>query len=527
MKNLSSGLSFAHALRLAFSYTTTWLSPPRGDVQYSWVAAVPDEIQPGDVLVQPASQLSDRLLVQAVEQGAVGIVLVGNLPEQSIQISTDLPVAIIAREGDSRLIQKELLALLLDQHSALVERGARINAQLSQMVADGAGLEGLLAALSSITGRGLIIQDKRLGILADQPSNDLRDAWEGVLRLVTSPEMLPDALRDRKRVNHLASLIAVEIPGGLERIIAPIMVSDVARGYLSLVGLAGQLDELDQVAIEQGALVCAVEMARIKAVRETEKHLRGDLLSALLEENLSPRDARLWVQALGMDPDQFSVALRFSWNAPTPPSRRRLETLVNGEVARLSAPVVGSPLGVEVICFYILAANNPRPEAALNLAESILDQAAREYPDMPICCGVGAPASDMSGWRTSFRQAGQALELSRRLGARKPLYFPDLSVYRLLMQIEHSPELIAFQEEILGALLAHESSDELLRTLAAYFEHNGNLSQTAEALYIHRNTLLYRMERIATITGLELERPDTRLAVQLALQIYRMGGSSI
>jgi len=228
-----------------------------------------------------------------------------------------------------------------------------------------------------------------------------------------------------------------------------------------------------------------------------------------------------------MDPDQFSVALRFSWNAPTPPSRRRLETLVNGEVARLSAPVIGSPLGVEVICFYILAANNPRPEAALNLAESILDQAAREYPDMPICCGVGAPASDMGGWRTSFRQAGQALELSRRLGARKPLYFPDLSVYRLLMQIEHSPELIAFQEEILGALLAHESSDELLRTLAAYFEHNGNLSQTAEALYIHRNTLLYRMERIAAITGLELERPDTRLAVQLALQIYRMGGSSI
>jgi purine catabolism regulator len=119
------------------------------------------------------------------------------------------------------------------------------------------------------------------------------------------------------------------------------------------------------------------------------------------------------------------------------------------------------------------------------------------------------------------------MELSRRLGVRKPSYFLDLSVFRLLMQIEHSPELVAFQEEILGPLLAHEGSEDLLRTLSAYFEHNANLSQTAEALFIHRNTLLYRMERIASITGLDMELPETRLAAQLALHIYRMRGGSI
>jgi purine catabolism regulator len=82
--------------------------------------------------------------------------------------------------------------------------------------------------------------------------------------------------------------------------------------------------------------------------------------------------------------------------------------------------------------------------------------------------------------------------------------------------------LIAFQEEMLGSLLATEGGRELIRTLEAYFEHNGNLSQTAEALFVHRNTLIYRMERLATITGLNLDNPETRLAVQLALHIYRM-----
>ena len=93
------------------------------------------------------------------------------------------------------------------------------------------------------------------------------------------------------------------------------------------------------------------------------------------------------------------------------------------------------------------------------------------------------------------------------------------------MQIENNPELIGFQQETLGPILSHENSKELIHTLEAYFENNGNLSQTAETLYVHRNTLLYRMERIAAILKFDLDNPDHRFAVQLALRIYRMKGS--
>ena len=76
-------------------------------------------------------------------------------------------------------------------------------------------------------------------------------------------------------------------------------------------------------------------------------------------------------------------------------------------------------------------------------------------------------------------------------------------------------------------MLALENADEFIHTLEAYFEHNGNLSQTAEALFIHRNTLMYRMERIAAITRLKLDKPENRLSFQLALRIYRMLGSQL
>ena len=112
--------------------------------------------------------------------------------------------------------------------------------------------------------------------------------------------------------------------------------------------------------------------------------------------------------------------------------------------------------------------------------------------------------------------------MSRRLGETKPLYYSDLSVYSLLMQLERSPELMSFQHETLGKLLGSESAGELVHTLEAYFEHHGNLSKAAEALYVHRNTLIYRMGRIAEITDLDLDNPENRLALQLALRIHRM-----
>ena len=111
-----------------------------------------------------------------------------------------------------------------------------------------------------------------------------------------------------------------------------------------------------------------------------------------------------------------------------------------------------------------------------------------------------------------------------RLAEAKPLYFRDLSVYRLLMQVEHHPETRSFLDETLGPLMKHESGSDLIQTLEAYFQHKGNLTQTSEALFIHRNTLLYRMERIRDILRLDLDNPSSRLAVQLALYINNMAG---
>jgi purine catabolism regulator len=473
-------------------------------------------------MLLPAEQLNADVVGELTARDVAALLLLGRIDASLVDRSGKLPILAISGKRNIRAAQRHLLTTLIDQRMSLIERGARIHGQLAQLAAEGKGLSGLAVAIADISGRGLLLQDKRLQGLADQPSSSLHAIWDSVIDQLSKPESLPESLRDRKRAGQDTVFLTESIPGGLERVITPITVGGVARGYLSLIGEEGELDTFDRLVAEQGSLVCAMEMARTKAVRETEKRLKGDLLTALLQEDLSSRDAHLWVQTMGLDLTQAHTALRFSWDGPTPPSRRRLETLVNGEVAKQGLKVIVNPLSLEVVCFCQVSPEAARPDLALSFGQAILDQAALEFPEVPARCGVGIPAAELNGWRSSFRQAGQALEMARRLGKKTPLYFPDLSVYRLLLQIEHNPEMMAFQEEILGPLLAYEGGEELIRTLESFFDHNGNLSQAAEALFIHRNTILYRMERIAKISGLDLNNTDTRLAAHLALRIYRM-----
>jgi purine catabolism regulator len=74
---------------------------------------------------------------------------------------------------------------------------------------------------------------------------------------------------------------------------------------------------------------------------------------------------------------------------------------------------------------------------------------------------------------------------------------------------------------VLGTLLEYDSAHdtELVPTLEAFFAHHGNVSQTAEALYLHRNSLMYRLDRAGEISGLNLDDVDDRFSLQLALRL--------
>ena len=516
-------INLSDLLRLIFpTEAITWLSEKKDpDLMIQWICLDVESGREGDLLLLPSVKFNKKWLKIATEQGVAAIILIGEISELK-NISPKIPTLLINSQKDFRQIHHDITKLLTSKNSVLNKRKLQIHTMLTKLAADGVGLEGLAQAMLKITHHGVLIHDKRLNIIADRPSPDLQSSWENVTEQLRQIENLPAPLHDRHQAGEQNIKLIQNLSGGISRVIVPIIVGNIARGYLSVIGFEGTLAILDHLVAEAGALICAIDMSRTKAVRETEKKLQSDLLTALLQEDLSPRDAKLWIEAMGLDKNQAHAAIQFIWDSPNPPSRRRLETSINGEVVRMGIKVILNPAGEAIICFCQVPPNDYGYQLALKLGTNVLKQTINEFPNAPVRCGIGSPTSNLNQWHISFREAGLALDMATRLKENKPLYYPDLSIYRLLLLLETNPELKAFQEDTLGALLLHENRNEFIKTLEAFFEQKGNLSQTAKVLFIHRNTLSYRLKQISEITGFDLKNCDTALSVQLALKIYRM-----
>ncbi|NBU64522.1 MAG: hypothetical protein EBS29_08495 [Chloroflexia bacterium] len=126
-------------------------------------------------------------------------------------------------------------------------------------------------------------------------------------------------------------------------------------------------------------------------------------------------------------------------------------------------------------------------------------------------------------WVRSLNEA----ELTQKLLAVQrsdALGYAEIGVYQLLLPLVDNPDTLRFYQQHLGALLEYEREQhgELLQTLEAFFECNGNLARTAEAIHVHRNTLLYRLARISQICHIDLDHTETRLSLWLAIKLHRL-----
>lgn len=153
--------------------------------------------------------------------------------------------------------------------------------------------------------------------------------------------------------------------------------------------------------------------------------------------------------------------------------------------------------------------------------EEIRQQLVNRLHGLDVCCGVGRPARGMENLRQSFQEAEDAAEMCNELKTRtRSTFFGNSSLFNLLLSLKNPSELNRFCMTWLADLITYdeEQHSELLDTLKSYFANNGNTALTAKDLQIHRNTLAYRLNRIAEITCLDLDDADVRLNLHLALK---------
>jgi purine catabolism regulator len=281
------------------------------------------------------------------------------------------------------------------------------------------------------------------------------------------------------------------------------------------------------IAARQAADICAVEMIQTSVRRETEDQLGVDLVAELMSNtpNMEAALARLSRQGYDLTPGRRHAAIAL-------PAARDATTTAFPATSGLEADLrfAGRRDGVGTL----VLGYHDVSLCLLSVPHSVNDQRLRTWLTQALAAHGGRACQlavsrvipESSGVATAVQQALAVQSMGRRMRDwTGPLYYADMGLYRLLLGLRDQAEVRRFYSDTLGRLVDYdrEHNSELVPTLRAFFEQNANASETARKMYVHRNTLNYRLQRIAEIVGLDLDNPDTRLALAVALRIHYLG----
>ncbi len=426
-----------------------------------------------------------------------------------------LPLLLLPPLAPIEEIEREVIAFVVSFRDEIERKATGVSQQLMQLSIQGVGIAGVCESLAVSRGKWVVMQDA-----------------EQHIRFQAAPPaaktlLLTDPLSDEFLRNH-----------GLARVVEPILIRHEVVGYLSLIGYENAFDYSERLVLNHVTPIFAIEFARERERSEVESRYHVEAFMNVLQgQYQQPEEILARVRHLGYDLTGPQIVVLFEAasneeNAALLQWTRRVREemlriwptcwLMN-DAQRITVLVPAASLSAEE-----LPGETEEEQTLVTRIERFSTRLQQNRGNVPLplfSCGIGRVATHVQGIPQSFREAQRAVEIGRRLfGEGKIHSFARLGIYRLLFYLDGQSELTTFYQEMLGPLLDYDVRHDgtYIKTLECYFQYNGNLSQTARTMHFHRNSLIYRLERIEEILGRSLEDAELRLSLQIALKIHHL-----
>ena len=276
--------------------------------------------------------------------------------------------------------------------------------------------------------------------------------------------------------------------------------------------------------LETVAQVISLELAKWKVRFEVEAQLRGDVLEALLSPSaVEARELQARASLVGLDMRRTYTPLVFAFDEKGRidlASALAVRSLIRAVNKHLGEPpnavAFQQPEGLLVVV--------SGPENMASACEAVVKDFKALTGMEHVGVGLGTPVQDPGEYAASVRKAGLNAALGLRFHTTGPITQGRLGVHGLLMAISEPERLREFLDEQLGALLTwdEKTGGDLVRTLEAYHVSDERLRPAARMLFVHVNTLKYRLARIEALTGRKLHDPVDRFNMYLALYALRL-----
>ena len=449
----------------------------------------------------------------------------GQVPAEVIQACGRYGIALLAVPAETSFaaVTEEVGQRLSGDRATAMTRVLGRRRLLLSAVAEGAGLD----AMFRLMGR-------ELGV----------ECWllTGLGRVVGGTAALPEPLALRLTCEYLKA----------DRLPAPAEVSATGSGAgkYTLFGVGGEPritswflvcagreqdwpHELRESVAELAADV-ALERARLDAARTGERKLAEAIVTMLASgggEGAASAEIASLMRAAGLPSDGRYLVAAMSAEADrvTGPNADRWRCDLAGElVMPFAEGALVAPLGDEIVLLVPCpggAVPDDTPSALVFAAAILRTQPTLESDRsrVKLTVGVSAPAEGVTALSGAWHEAGSARRLAAVRGttAVSVVTSDEVASHELLLATVPASVLRSFRERLLGPLVAYDDRHraELLPTLREFLACSGSWNACAAKMYVHVNTVRYRIRRIEELTGRDLSHLDDQVDFFLALRI--------
>ncbi len=439
----------------------------------------------------------------------------------------DFPVFEVPYEVPFIAVTEAAFTRLVNEQYAVLRRALGALERLERIVLSERGLEPLTGALASLLGAAVLVFDSRGEPLAQHAFRRELDA--GVV------EALRAEVRERARRREARAFVP-SMPEGDQGLALPVAadgapgngaaVARLPEAWLVAIKDAGPLSDFDRLTLHQAVTIVALELLRSRVAGDTERRLAGDVLAAMARGELAGPDLARRLGPFGLAERTAALVVKRAEGARGGAGAVE-DALASALRDEAAAGLIASNAGLTCALVPGMA-----DEELIALAERVCASAAGELGGA-LEAGVGRAVAGGEA-RRSFHEARCALEalamsapvatngssaVSERPRARVATY-KDLGSFQLLLSLQDDEALRLFCDSILGPIEASEGhyGGELMRSLEAFIEENGQWERAARRLYCHRHTLRYRIRRVEELTGRDLSTARDRIEFWLALR---------
>ncbi|CAM5272296.1 helix-turn-helix domain-containing protein [Streptomyces avidinii] len=427
-------------------------------------------------------------------------------PDEVALLSSLADHAAIAIDG-ARLLDETRTALVdlneasrtIEAHSEAVQRAEDAHDRLTDLVLRGGDVTDVATAIGAVLQGGTLVHDAEGAELARAGTDSGPPSAEAVA-----------ASRAGGRAVCANGTWVCAVLAGHELL-----------GSIALTGRA-DLDDADRRLFERASLVTALLLLLRRSVAETEDRVRGELLGDLLTRAADPAGLAARALRLGVNLGRpHAVFVLHTGAAPRP---RLLAAAARLAQARKGLAGLHHEDVVLVCPAEPPAADPGRAAGTGPAAVSLAGELGRALAG-PVTVGAAGPVTGPAEFAEAYAEARRCRTALRALGREGTgAALRDLGFLGVLLGDQ--TDLGGYVRQTLGPVLAYDAKrgTDLTRTLRAYFDSGTSRSRAAEALHVHVNTVVQRLDRIGGLLGRDWQRPERALELQLALRIHRVNG---